>query len=79
MLKLINTEAVVLFRVDFYLMAHHIRHGCALPTHYIILYNTANLNPDHLQRYNCCASFSMELKLFFSRNIYLKTAHKGMG
>uniref|UniRef100_A0A671UE08 Piwi-like protein 2 n=1 Tax=Sparus aurata TaxID=8175 RepID=A0A671UE08_SPAAU len=36
--------------VDFYLMAHHIRHGCGLPTHYISLYNTANLTPDHLQR-----------------------------
>ncbi|XP_047446909.1 piwi-like protein 2 [Mugil cephalus] len=36
--------------VDFYLMAHHIRQGCGLPTHYITLYNTANLTPDHLQR-----------------------------
>uniref|UniRef100_A0A3P8QN72 Piwi-like protein 2 n=1 Tax=Astatotilapia calliptera TaxID=8154 RepID=A0A3P8QN72_ASTCA len=36
--------------VDFYLMAHHIRQGCGLPTHYISLYNTANLTPDHLQR-----------------------------
>uniref|UniRef100_A0A8C4HH20 Piwi-like protein 2 n=1 Tax=Dicentrarchus labrax TaxID=13489 RepID=A0A8C4HH20_DICLA len=36
--------------VDFYLMAHHIRQGCGLPTHYVSLYNTANLTPDHLQR-----------------------------
>uniref|UniRef100_A0A674BXH9 Piwi-like protein 2 n=1 Tax=Salmo trutta TaxID=8032 RepID=A0A674BXH9_SALTR len=36
--------------VDFYLMAHHIRQGCGLPTHYISIYNTANLSPDHLQR-----------------------------
>ncbi|KAJ8285884.1 hypothetical protein GJAV_G00032070 [Gymnothorax javanicus] len=36
--------------VDFYLMAHHIRQGCGLPTHYISVYNTANLTPDHLQR-----------------------------
>ncbi|XP_071338262.1 piwi-like protein 2 isoform X2 [Trachinotus anak] len=36
--------------VDFYLMAHQIRQGCGLPTHYISLYNTANLTPDHLQR-----------------------------
>ncbi|KAF7199718.1 piwi-like protein 2 isoform X1 [Nothobranchius furzeri] len=36
--------------VDFYLMAHHIRQGCGLPTRYISLYNTANLTPDHLQR-----------------------------
>ncbi|KAE8291709.1 Piwi-like protein 2 [Larimichthys crocea] len=36
--------------VDFFLMAHHINQGCGLPTHYICLYNTANLTPDHLQR-----------------------------
>ncbi|XP_076853988.1 piwi-like protein 2 isoform X2 [Brachyhypopomus gauderio] len=36
--------------VDFYLMAHSIRQGCAIPTHYISIYNTANLTPDHLQR-----------------------------
>ncbi|KAF7657525.1 hypothetical protein LDENG_00025830, partial [Lucifuga dentata] len=36
--------------VDFYLMAHHTRQGCGIPTHYIALYNTANLTPDHLQR-----------------------------
>ncbi|XP_063051233.1 piwi-like protein 2 [Engraulis encrasicolus] len=36
--------------MDFYLMAHSIRQGCGLPTHYISLYNTANLTPDHLQR-----------------------------
>ncbi|TRY98701.1 hypothetical protein DNTS_018328 [Danionella cerebrum] len=36
--------------VDFYLMAHSIRQGCGLPTHYVTVYNTANLTPDHLQR-----------------------------
>lgn len=36
--------------VDFFLMAHTIRQGCGLPTHYVSLYNTANLSPDHLQR-----------------------------
>ncbi|CAG5920323.1 unnamed protein product [Menidia menidia] len=36
--------------MDFYLMAHQIRQGCGFPTHYISLYNTANLTPDHLQR-----------------------------
>uniref|UniRef100_A0A8B9KNG9 Piwi-like protein 2 n=1 Tax=Astyanax mexicanus TaxID=7994 RepID=A0A8B9KNG9_ASTMX len=36
--------------VDFFLMAHSIRQGCGLPTHYISVYNTANLTPDHLQR-----------------------------
>ncbi|XP_057702845.1 piwi-like protein 2 isoform X1 [Corythoichthys intestinalis] len=42
--------------VDFYLMAHHIRQGCGLPTHYVTVYNTANLTPDHLQRltYKMC-------------------------
>ncbi|KAJ0068202.1 hypothetical protein NL108_017257, partial [Boleophthalmus pectinirostris] len=38
--------------VDFFLMAHTIRQGCGLPTHYISVYNTANLSPDHLQRYS---------------------------
>uniref|UniRef100_A0A4W5M0R0 Piwi-like RNA-mediated gene silencing 2 n=1 Tax=Hucho hucho TaxID=62062 RepID=A0A4W5M0R0_9TELE len=37
-------------RVYFYLMAHHIQQGCGLPTHYISIYNMANLSPDHLQR-----------------------------
>ncbi|KAM9446701.1 piwi-like protein 2 [Clarias gariepinus] len=36
--------------VDFYLMAHSIRQGCGFPTHYVAIYNTANLTPDHLQR-----------------------------
>lgn len=53
MFKVSNTEVIFFFsfRVDFYLMAHHINQGCGLPTHYISLYNTANLTPDHLQRY----------------------------
>lgn len=52
--KVSQTEVIVspMLRVDFYLMAHHIRQGCGLPTHYISLYNTANLTPDHLQRYD---------------------------
>ncbi|XP_037339536.2 piwi-like protein 2 [Pungitius pungitius] len=36
--------------VDFFLLAHTSRQGCGLPTHYVTLYNTANLSPDHLQR-----------------------------
>ncbi|KAG8441123.1 hypothetical protein GDO86_006753 [Hymenochirus boettgeri] len=36
--------------VDFYLMSHHVRQGCGIPTHYICVMNTINLNPDHLQR-----------------------------
>ncbi|KAM5170425.1 piwi-like protein 2 [Mantella aurantiaca] len=36
--------------VDFYLLSHHVRQGCGVPTHYICVMNTANLNPDHIQR-----------------------------
>nr|XP_033806045.1 piwi-like protein 2 isoform X2 [Geotrypetes seraphini] len=36
--------------VDFFLMAHHVRQGCGIPTHYICVLNTANLSPDHMQR-----------------------------
>uniref|UniRef100_A0A672IZP5 Piwi-like RNA-mediated gene silencing 2 n=1 Tax=Salarias fasciatus TaxID=181472 RepID=A0A672IZP5_SALFA len=36
--------------VDFFLISHHIIRGCAVPTHYVTLHNTANLPPDHLQR-----------------------------
>ncbi|XP_065255146.1 piwi-like protein 2 [Emys orbicularis] len=36
--------------VDFYLLSHHIRQGCGIPTHYICVLNTANLSPDHMQR-----------------------------
>ncbi|KAM9312009.1 piwi-like protein 2 [Gastrophryne carolinensis] len=36
--------------VDFYLLSHHVRQGCGIPTHYICVINTANLGPDHLQR-----------------------------
>lgn len=37
-------------RVDFYLLAHNVRQGCGLPTHYVCVLNTANLSPDHMQR-----------------------------
>ncbi|XP_053575387.1 piwi-like protein 2 [Bombina bombina] len=37
-------------RVDFYLLAHHVRQGCGIPTHYICVLNTTNLSPDHIQR-----------------------------
>ncbi|KAM5264118.1 piwi-like protein 2 [Ctenodactylus gundi] len=36
--------------VDFYLLAHHVRQGCGIPTHYVCVYNTTNLSPDHMQR-----------------------------
>ncbi|KAM4675853.1 piwi-like protein 2 [Discoglossus pictus] len=37
-------------RVDFYLLSHHVRQGCGIPTHYICVMNTANMSPDHIQR-----------------------------
>uniref|UniRef100_A0A3B4F238 Piwi-like protein 2 n=1 Tax=Pundamilia nyererei TaxID=303518 RepID=A0A3B4F238_9CICH len=62
--------------VDFYLMAHHIRQGCGLPTHYISLYNTANLTPDHLQRYDPVdlqdVPFVLELARHHSRSSTLQ-------
>ncbi|XP_044132910.1 piwi-like protein 2 [Bufo gargarizans] len=36
--------------VDFYLLSHHVRQGCGIPTHYVCVMNTPNLSPDHLQR-----------------------------
>ncbi|XP_032491291.1 piwi-like protein 2 isoform X1 [Phocoena sinus] len=36
--------------VDFYLLAHHVRQGCGIPTHYVCVLNTAHLSPDHMQR-----------------------------
>ncbi|XP_072834982.2 piwi-like protein 2 [Pogona vitticeps] len=36
--------------VDFYLLAHSVRQGCGIPTHYVCVRNTANLSPDHMQR-----------------------------
>ncbi|NWR93370.1 PIWL2 protein, partial [Furnarius figulus] len=35
---------------DFFLLAHHSRQGCSIPTRYICMCNTANLSPEHLQR-----------------------------
>ncbi|TRZ11972.1 hypothetical protein HGM15179_015141 [Zosterops borbonicus] len=37
-------------RQDFFLLAHHSRQGCSVPTHYICVWNTANLSSEHLQR-----------------------------
>uniref|UniRef100_A0A8C5QET3 Piwi-like protein 2 n=1 Tax=Leptobrachium leishanense TaxID=445787 RepID=A0A8C5QET3_9ANUR len=37
-------------RIDFFLLSHHVRQGCGIPTHYVCVLNTANLSPDHLQR-----------------------------
>ncbi|KAK4808217.1 hypothetical protein QYF61_006802 [Mycteria americana] len=35
---------------DFFLLAHHSRQGCSIPTRYICVLNTANLSCEHLQR-----------------------------
>ncbi|KAM6294643.1 piwi-like protein 2 [Aegotheles albertisi] len=35
---------------DFFLLAHHSRQGCSIPTHYICVLNTAKLSSEHLQR-----------------------------
>ncbi|KAG9488574.1 hypothetical protein GDO78_004885 [Eleutherodactylus coqui] len=37
-------------RVDFFLLSHHVRQGCGIPTHYVCVLNTPKLSPDHLQR-----------------------------
>ncbi|NXR20424.1 PIWL2 protein, partial [Cinclus mexicanus] len=37
-------------RQDFFLLAHHSRQGCSVPTRYICMWNTANLSSEHLQR-----------------------------
>ncbi|CAN8205906.1 unnamed protein product [Coccothraustes coccothraustes] len=37
-------------REDFFLLAHHSRQGCSIPTRYICMWNTANLSSEHLQR-----------------------------
>ncbi|NXH84108.1 PIWL2 protein, partial [Edolisoma coerulescens] len=37
-------------RQDFFLLAHHSRQGCSVPTRYICVWNTANLSSEHLQR-----------------------------
>ncbi|KAM6191329.1 piwi-like protein 2 [Sarcoramphus papa] len=35
---------------DFFLLAHHSRQGCSIPTRYVCVLNTANLSCEHLQR-----------------------------
>ncbi|XP_072409954.1 piwi-like protein 2 isoform X1 [Chiloscyllium punctatum] len=35
---------------DFFLLAHTVRQGCGIPTHYICVYNSLKLSPDHMQR-----------------------------
>ncbi|XP_069773595.1 piwi-like protein 2 isoform X2 [Narcine bancroftii] len=35
---------------DFFLLSHTVRQGCGIPTHYVCVFNSLNLNPDHIQR-----------------------------
>ncbi|XP_041065710.1 piwi-like protein 2 [Carcharodon carcharias] len=35
---------------DFFLLAHTVRQGCGIPTHYICVFNSLKLSPDHMQR-----------------------------
>ncbi|XP_059726572.1 piwi-like protein 2 isoform X2 [Haemorhous mexicanus] len=46
----IDHSITSLGREDFFLLAHHSRQGCSIPTRYICMWNTANLSSEHLQR-----------------------------
>ncbi|XP_071132212.1 piwi-like protein 1 [Mytilus edulis] len=35
---------------DFYLVSQHVRQGTVSPTHYIVVHDSSNMRPDHLQR-----------------------------
>ncbi|KAK6617689.1 hypothetical protein RUM44_005277 [Polyplax serrata] len=35
---------------DFFIVAQHVTCGTATPSHYIVLYDTSDLKPDHMQR-----------------------------
>lgn len=35
---------------DFFLVAQNVRQGTVTPTHYVVIYNTTNMLPDHVQR-----------------------------
>ena len=37
-------------RQDFFLLAHHPRLGCSVPTRYVCVLNSAGLSAEHLQR-----------------------------
>ncbi|XP_056639087.1 protein argonaute-3 [Diorhabda sublineata] len=41
---------------DFFLVPQNVRYGTVNPTHYIVLYDSCNLKPDHIQRlcYKLC-------------------------
>ncbi|XP_055936429.1 piwi-like protein Ago3 [Argiope bruennichi] len=35
---------------DFFLVSQHVRQGTVTPTHYIVVYDSSNIKPDHMQR-----------------------------
>lgn len=35
---------------DFFLVAQHVGQGTVTPTHYIVLHDTSNMNPEHMQK-----------------------------
>lgn len=35
---------------DFFLVSQHVRQGTVSPTHYVVVYDTSSLKPDHMQR-----------------------------
>lgn len=37
-------------RYDFFLVSQHVRHGTVTPTHYQIIEDTLNLQPDRIQQ-----------------------------
>nr|CAD7401849.1 unnamed protein product [Timema poppensis] len=36
---------------DFFLVSQHVRQGTVTPTHYVVVYDSANMKPDHVQRF----------------------------
>ena len=38
-----------IFRYDFFLVSQHVGQGTVTPTHYIVVYDTAQMKVDHLQ------------------------------
>ncbi len=35
---------------DFFLVSQHVRQGTVSPTHYVVVYDTTQMKPDHMQR-----------------------------
>lgn len=50
-----NTVTRRLYR-DFFLVSQHVRQGTVTPTHYVVLHDTTNVKPEHVQKlsYKLC-------------------------